>query len=341
MEIDGQLTPFRVAQVLKSLLIAPDATEDEGRQWIEDMDEQISTFIEERRNEEEELDEEQDGEVPQPIVQLKFFECVAHLLWWTLCSLTSLSHSYTPESDIKTIASKSNVPGNVNFDDFLSIMTEEHYDDADLCEGLCEVLNVYDASISGEETVGTNDDNEAIAESRSKILEHFKRCCSKIMEADAEPIAMQLENGCYLYSSMMATVNSKQDRLSLMRWRECYLAKCKQITTWLIETPINESHIWEMAGADPSYALLVPFTKRESLFVISREKRKQNLDAAMRIAKKKYEVENDHSSIESDFKCPKCGSFKTASYLKQVRSADEPMTCFWKCYFCNKSGREG
>ena len=40
------------------------------------------------------------------------------------------------------------------------------------------------------------------------------------------------------------------------------------------------------------------------------------------------------------FNCGKCKSKKVTYYLKQVRSADEPMTCFFTCHNCGKNWKQ-
>lgn len=40
------------------------------------------------------------------------------------------------------------------------------------------------------------------------------------------------------------------------------------------------------------------------------------------------------------FHCGKCKSKKVTYYLKQVRSADEPMTCFFTCHNCGKNWKQ-
>lgn len=42
---------------------------------------------------------------------------------------------------------------------------------------------------------------------------------------------------------------------------------------------------------------------------------------------------------EGVFECPKCKSFNTSTVQKQVRSADEPMSCFNKCNACGYAWR--
>lgn len=52
-------------------------------------------------------------------------------------------------------------------------------------------------------------------------------------------------------------------------------------------------------------------------------------------------IENPYTNVEEGvIRCNKCGSFKTFSYQKQVRSSDEGFTLFVNCVVCNSSWRE-
>jgi hypothetical protein len=78
--MDGQrLDATHVVTILRHLHICPDATEAEAQQWLDDMDEQITEFLEHRRVEEEEEPQSEDetGETPLQVRPLKFFESVA------------------------------------------------------------------------------------------------------------------------------------------------------------------------------------------------------------------------------------------------------------------------
>lgn len=340
--MDGQrLNATHVVTILRQLHICPDATETEAQQWLGDMDEQITEFLEHRRVEEEEEPQSEDetGETPLQVRPLKFFESVAQLLWWTLCCATSFDFR---DLEPKEIAAQSAVPGQANFDDYLCLLTQEHYgeDDATFCNALYVVLNTALLDCNTE-LIGSEEDSDAIENARANVLSYFTEAIErKEGGIDAETMATQLELGCNLYATMIATVDSKQDDFALRRWRECYSTKCREVLTWLARKNDDNDIIWTRSNMEPEYALLVVFTKRADLFRDERDKLKTQLYARMVKDKSLFDIENDHSAIESEFKCPKCGSFKTKQFLIQVRSADEPMTQFWKCWSCNKNGRE-
>lgn len=292
-------------------------------------EEQIAEFQQQREKNEDE-DEVED---PLSTSPLKFIEHTAHLVWLTLCYLVhfrdlDLFTGATEKSAhklCKTIMSQVCVPTQAHYDNFLSLVHETHFDDSmeSLRTALIEMLQDYEREISADDT--TDD-----------IRDHMRAYMEKLDVTGAE-----LERGCHVYASMFSTVDSKNDPLAEMRWRECYMSKCKAMVSWLktvgpADTDIIKSHI----AICHESALLVPFVMREELFRAARVEIQRQVHDKMLHDKKLFDMENDHSGIESDFKCPKCGSFKTQTFLIQVRSADEPMTQFWKCWSCMKSGNE-
>ena len=54
-------------------------------------------------------------------------------------------------------------------------------------------------------------------------------------------------------------------------------------------------------------------------------------------------IENPFEAVDGVIQCPKCKQFKTFSFQKQSRSADEPMTTYSNCLNrnCNHKWREG
>lgn len=52
-------------------------------------------------------------------------------------------------------------------------------------------------------------------------------------------------------------------------------------------------------------------------------------------------IENPYTNVEEGvIQCSKCGSKRTFSYQKQVRSSDEGFSLFVNCVNCNASWRE-
>jgi DNA-directed RNA polymerase subunit M/transcription elongation factor TFIIS len=340
--------PDAVAIVLQELQVCRDASVDKAQDWLENLQDQLDLFKAQRKREDQD-DDDLDGVVSAagggvgaivevPPEDLRYFECISHLLWWTVCSAVAFFSGEHPRETAAQIV----VPGQKDFDDFLCLMPLRCYQDHEsrLAAALCNILNAYDSHESICKTAFPEDDTDDVADTRDRMMALFtERCPSEAI--DAETLTHQLELGCNLYASMVATVDSSRDALALVRWRECYLAKCKQVAEWLASVQSQETKpIWDRATAEPDYALLVPFTHRTDLFAGRRLALHRQLYTHLVAAKKLFDVEHDNSQIESDFKCPKCGSFKTRSYHLQMSSADESMAQLWKCWNCKKSGKK-
>jgi len=334
-----ELSPKVVSGILKELKVCPDPSMRNAERWLLDLEEQLLLFKNQRQQaEEDDQDEEDDCLIAAVSTEdLRYFECLSHLLWWTLCSAVSFFSGDYP----RQTAAEAFVPGQKNFDDFLCLTPMHCYEDDanELAHNLCAVLTAYDSHESVHKASFPDEEAESAEETRENMVDLFRGIIDEKRDAvDTETLAQQLELGCNLYASMIATVESSRDDLSMRRWRECYLTKAKQVAEWLRSA--NQSLIWKRANAEPNYALLVPFTKRADLFDKRREALQQQVQASLISAKKIFEVEHDHSQIESDFQCPKCGSFKTRSYHLQMSSADESMAQLWKCWNCKKSGKK-
>lgn len=334
-----------VATVLRELEVCDDPSPERAAAWLSSLDEQLLIFKAQRAKEDEDDEDEDDAAKDVAAsLDLRYFECLPHLLWWTLCS--AVTYMNGEEQSPQQTAADSFVPAQNNFDDFLCLMPLRCYDEGEdrTAAALCNILTAYDESESVSKASFPEDDaddTKGFAEqTREKHVEVFRTLINThhVDAVDPETSARQLELGCNLYASQIATVESMKDDLSLRRWRECYLAKCKEIAEWLTARP---SQIWERANTEPDFALLVPFTKRADLFASRRQTQAIQLEAQMERAKKRFDAEHNESQIiESDFQCPKCGSFRTRSYHLQMRGADESMAQLWKCWNCKKSGKK-
>lgn len=337
-------------QVVQVLLQDVCGTTSEGAAevFLTTAHDQIIEFMEQRRLAEEDADEPDDDEKSQSssidgggaaLLPLKFIEHASHLVWVTLCYMVHFNDlhvllegdDYSEENArllCKGIMSQICVPGQARYDDFLSIVKEEHFAESNVRDALLCVLREFENDFAEYDPI-INPELD-IASIRAKMETLF---ASRIADPD---MADQVERGCHVYALMFSTVDSKSDALSDTRWRECYLTKCKQMMEWFkLEEP-NTYNLCE----DSSNAFLLPFVARQTLFSSHRQSIARDLHDHLLADKRAFDMENDHSGIESDFQCPVCGSYKTKTFLLQVRSADEPMTQFWKCWNCQKSGRE-
>lgn len=60
---------------------------------------------------------------------------------------------------------------------------------------------------------------------------------------------------------------------------------------------------------------------------------------------KDVQLKHEHTLLHSTkektlLQCKHCGKFTVSYYLRQTRSADEPMTCFANCHNCDKSWKQ-
>lgn len=272
------------------------------------MKSQLSLFDEQRRNSGEcDDEEEEETEV------LKFFSGEFHLLWWILSS----SFKYN-DNDLRYLIENAHVPVS-GIDDFLCLKRFE------LSEDILEILQQL---LDGYESETVPFDDEALDEIKD-IREGIRKFLTIAAKGDINT-AHALERGCYLYSCMMSTVYSIRDQRTLQLWRQCYRIKITEIHELLTNNLVEKTE----------YPLLIPFTPREILFNNVYLRMEELLTERIAADRRIFEASNDHTNVESDFKCPKCGSFKTRQYWLQMRSADEPMSCLWKCYACNKSDIE-
>lgn len=51
-------------------------------------------------------------------------------------------------------------------------------------------------------------------------------------------------------------------------------------------------------------------------------------------------ISDPHKMDDGFYECRKCKKFKTRHYSMQIRSADEPMTTFIRCYLCHSTWKE-
>lgn len=232
----------------------------------------------------------------------KNFAGLGHLVWWTLSSVKKFN------DDPQFLAANVFVPWHSALDDFLCLADDRRSHDS-----LIELLKI----IEGEFYNHGDFEDEENPEFRDEVIDFLQ-------SEGATENAADLEMGCYLYASMVALVNHSTTEAAMPKWKEVYHMKVLEMTEALKQ------------NCEPS--VLLPFTERRMLFAETRKDWDDAVLGRMEADKKLYDIENDRSNTESDFQCPKCGSFKTVYYPLQMRSADEPMAVLWECYECNKSG---
>lgn len=305
--------------------------------WMDILEDQLTKFSVAKHHEEDEAEED------EPSEPLKNFAGLGHLLWWTLSSVKKFN-----DDDPEFLAANIFVPWHSAIDDFLCLMDERRDKQS---------LRVLLKIVEGEfDNYGEFEDEEN---------PHFREEVIDFLESEgADEMALELEKGCYLYAAMIALVSYQTIEEATAKWKEIYHLKVLEMT----EVVKQSIHLYHNS-IDP---VLLPFTARQVLFAETRNVWDQSVEQRMAADKKtyvkifllsfknlffyRYDIENDRTNIESDFQCPKCGSFKTVyvnfllhSFYKnshffnryyplQMRSADEPMAVLWECNGCNKSG---
>jgi DNA-directed RNA polymerase subunit M/transcription elongation factor TFIIS len=275
-----------------------------GRELVNAIEDAIGVFEQQRHEAENEEEDNEDQDI------LKFFSGSVHLLWWTLSS----SFKYQ-DSDLQYLISNAHTPVS-GIDDFLCLQTFEL--SRDISEMLLHLLDEYERNELDEAF------DEEIRDSIEIVREETRALLFNIAD---KSLIHQIERGCHLYSCMIASAHCVRDERTLQLWRQCYRIKVTEMYE-LIQTKLvpQTEHI-----------MLIPFTSRNILFSTIRTQMENLLKEKIAADRRIFDASNDHTQIESDFKCPKCGSFRTRQYWLQMRSADEPMSCLWKCYACNKS----
>lgn len=320
----------QVSLILEALGIGV-LSEADSQQWLDDVAEQLEDLKSQRL-----LAHDEDNEDALE-ADVKYFETLSHFVWWTLACVTRFGH------DQFGLASKAMIPAQSKFDDFLCLMRTQHFDEQseEVALSLSSLLDEY-ASHDVVITIMPHDMEEFTEECRQGMRQHMQHMVNAPAPAatdDSDVIAEQLELGCCLYACMLASVDSKEDDFALHRWRTCYETKCVQVFSWLRRQRDDANKMFQRVKAMPHcYGKLIAFTRRSDLLPCT--ELLERLEQAALKDKKVFDAENDHSGKTSDFQCPNCHSFNTESFLIQMRSADEPMTQFWKCHACNKNGRE-
>ena len=291
---------------------------------VEDQD-AISCWLDDLRSQLEHLELQREEPVDDNEISIKkHISTLPHLFLWSIASLLACERSDLMIFNEVAMSPQAN--------DFLCFLAAQHFDQCG--EAFHSILCAYDDELDANSSkLFAEDDQQIVEATREATIEWFQRICEPDM-------AVTLENGCYLYAAMIASVDSIADQLALQRWRSCYAVQVRKIAQWLRSCAGFENSIMGFCREDDRLALLVPFTQRQALFASSRAELQAKVNARIETDKRVFQRDNDHSSIKSDFKCPKCGSFNTEKFMRQLRSADEPMTTFWRCYKCNKSGRE-
>lgn len=113
-------------------------------------------------------------------------------------------------------------------------------------------------------------------------------------------------------------------------FKDVYIAKARSIyTNMLPDSYVKNKDLLNRIKQKEMKPHEVAFLKAEGLFP---DKWQSILEKEAMLNQSAYE--NTLTSMTSDIICGKCKKNKITYYELQTRSADEPMTCFYRCLTC-------
>jgi len=104
----------QVAIVLRELQVCRDPSFEKATKWLGALQEQLSLFKAQRNKDEDPDDEDEPLIAAVAVEDLRYFETLSHLLWWTLCSAVAFFSGDHPQQTAADVF----VPGQRNFDDW-------------------------------------------------------------------------------------------------------------------------------------------------------------------------------------------------------------------------------
>jgi len=149
--------------------------------------------------------------------------------------------------------------------------------------------------------------------------------CSKLAPIlGSEKKAKNLEKGIYNYALKEAT-----SRKVVKKWNNPYYVQLYTDRLRSIFLNLKNEELLEQIKNGSIKAQVVAFMTHQEM---NMTKWGSLIDAKMIRDKTKYDTVMEAST--DTFTCRKCKSKKCNYYMQQIRSADEPMTCFVTCIEC-------
>lgn len=113
-------------------------------------------------------------------------------------------------------------------------------------------------------------------------------------------------------------------------FRDVYLAKARSVfTNMMPDSYVQNRELFSRVMGEEMKPHDVPFLKAEGMFP---EKWQAILEKEVMRNESAYEETQE--SMVKDIVCGKCKKNRITYYELQTRSADEPMTCFYRCMSC-------
>jgi DNA-directed RNA polymerase subunit M/transcription elongation factor TFIIS len=113
-------------------------------------------------------------------------------------------------------------------------------------------------------------------------------------------------------------------------FRDIYLAKARSVYTNVYpDSYVKNPELLQRVLRNDMRPHEVPFMKAEGMYP---EKWQAILEKEVALNQSAYE--DTQTSMAKDITCSKCKKNRISFYELQTRSADEPMTCFYRCMSC-------
>jgi transcription elongation factor S-II len=150
---------------------------------------------------------------------------------------------------------------------------------------------------------------------RQKINERFNN----------EKASINLEKGIFNYS-----LKEAEQRKIVKKWDNRFFIQIYMDRLKSILTNLNDKLIEDVNNEILKPHLIAFMTHQE----LNHDKWAKLIETKSKRDKQKFEV--NMAAATDTFTCRKCKGNKCTYYLQQVRSADEPMTCFVQCSCGNR-----
>ena len=142
--------------------------------------------------------------------------------------------------------------------------------------------------------------------------------------------AKDMEIGVFNYAIEYASEHEIPVTWMCELFKDVYIAKARSVYTNVNpDTYIKNTDLLKRILECEMKPHEVAFLKAEGLFP---DKWQSILEKETILNQSAYE--NTQASMTSDITCGKCKKNKITYYELQTRSADEPMTCFYRCLLC-------
>lgn len=155
-----------------------------------------------------------------------------------------------------------------------------------------------------------------------KFRENVKNKINELLKNEKH--SNNLEKGIFNYA-----LNEAKNKRVVKKWDNVHFVQIYLDRLKSIYLNLNNAELIEQINSDSIKAHTVAFMTHQEM---QPDKWKDLIDA-----KSKRDMHKFESNIEAatdTFTCRKCRSNKCTYYLQQIRSADEPMTCFITCIDC-------